>query len=293
MQPLHEEDTNDGAAEQPQLDLGLDDVRFEMPQQQTGTGLNISEGPAGPVNLVRAPPLAVPAELPGPAPARKRGNAIQDRAIDRTTKTIKILARLARVDGFNDALEIRAKNGSFLSGSNLVLLLWHALAAEREVKGLEDFVALLREARVQPEWINNANVRAKLSGATPAPRRQTTQTPPPQSQTVPPPPLPSPLQGAFPPPAHRATAVARKRHSGGDDDDEPGIAGSRSGKKRRMNDDDGGGGGDDDSDGDMPELEPEMPVLKKMPSHAEMLRQRKRNIAQVRGGDNDDWGDSD
>lgn len=97
------------------------------------------------------------------AGSKKKGNAIRERALDKASKSAKIISRLARVNGYNDAFEIKLRNGKYLDGSNLIVLLWHVLTPAREVQGLKEFTELLSDAGVLSDWIDNPNVRSSLA----------------------------------------------------------------------------------------------------------------------------------
>ena len=123
----------------------------------------------------------------------KKVNAIRARAIEKATKSAKIMSRLARINGYNDSFEIKTRDGSYLSGSNMILLIWHVLTPAREVSGLKEFVQLLHDAGVDPSWIDNPNVRSTLSSLTRVPQVERATSPVPEAQpeltAEPPPPV--------------------------------------------------------------------------------------------------------
>ncbi|KAI1308225.1 hypothetical protein HDE_00463 [Halotydeus destructor] len=104
------------------------------------------------------PPRMVETE---PAP-KKKGNFIMNRAIDRQRKLLRLILKLANVQGYNDLDHIRMENGSYMQGSDIVPLIMHALSPGKLITGLKEFVDLLHFAQVTPDMVINENVRAML-----------------------------------------------------------------------------------------------------------------------------------
>ncbi|KAI1289513.1 hypothetical protein HDE_08677 [Halotydeus destructor] len=96
-------------------------------------------------------------------PEKKKGNFIMIRAIERQRKLLRIILKLAAVNGYNDLDHIQLEDGSFLKGSDVVPLLMHALSPGKVVVGLKEFVDLLYRANVTPDLVTNENVKAMLS----------------------------------------------------------------------------------------------------------------------------------
>lgn len=148
---------------------GLDDIQFGSGfslGSLTAPGIPGDPGDTGPLarNQVTQFPQSAQDGQAALAPAvTKKKNAIRERALDKATKSAKIMSRLAMVNGYNENFEIKLRTGKYLSGSNLIYLVWHVLAPAREVQGLKEFTELLSDAGVMSEWIDNPNVRASLS----------------------------------------------------------------------------------------------------------------------------------
>lgn len=143
------------SAVDPAEEAGLDDVQFGGSLGDPGIS-DLLAAPSPPGGSLDAQASQVSKE------PRKR-NAIRERALDKATKTAKIIMRLAAVNGYNDDFEIKLRDGKYLRGSNLVHLIWHVLTPAREVQGLKEFTELLRDAGVQSDWIDNPNVRTMLA----------------------------------------------------------------------------------------------------------------------------------
>lgn len=94
---------------------------------------------------------------------------------------VEIILKLASVDGYNAAREIRGSDGSFMPGTDVSLLAAYTVQPDRLVRGKSDFVKLLLQAGIPPAWIMNENMKIFLPSALP--------TPPP-----PPPPPPTPRE---------------------------------------------------------------------------------------------------
>jgi hypothetical protein len=75
---------------------------------------------------------------------------------------MKILLKLAKIDGYDIIGRIRNKNGDFLKGSDLITLINHSMTNGKLLLGESEFIRLLHEAKVEPELIINENVKVKL-----------------------------------------------------------------------------------------------------------------------------------
>ncbi|KAI1299853.1 hypothetical protein HDE_03677 [Halotydeus destructor] len=93
---------------------------------------------------------------------KKKGNFIMLRAVERQRKLLKIIMRLAAINGYNDTENIKLSDGSYMSDSDIVSLLMHVLSPGKLVNGLKEFVDLLHTAGVTPDLIVNENVKAML-----------------------------------------------------------------------------------------------------------------------------------
>lgn len=137
-----------------------------------------------------------------------------------------LLLTLASGHGYNEALNIRGRDGTFLPETNVLALAGYAVTPERFLPGKSDFVALLTSLHVDAELIANETMRLQMTGSQPSRRPKSPPRPPspsmPVLQSIPPvnPPAdmpratlmvpPPPLQGPFnepilpsaPPPQH-------------------------------------------------------------------------------------------
>lgn len=216
---------------------GLDDIQFGGNAFLDALGSTGHSDPLAPLEVPGAPGFFQGAADPqGTLGAKgtvgtvgKKKNAIRARALDKATKSAKIISRLARVNGYNDEFEIKLRTGKYLNGSNLIVLLWHVLTPAREVQGLKEFTELLSDAGVLSDWIDNPNVRstlAAMNGSSSTRQVQTRETPASPSTTV------IPAREA---PGDRHRLVRKRR---GDDDDEsaPMTQDAPIAKRRRLED---------------------------------------------------------
>lgn len=123
-------------------------------------------------NIIEPPNQTIPQTEPK--------NRIKRYAMDRQRKLLKIILRLASVNGYDSQERIKLRNGTYLDQSDVVSLLLYTLSPGKKVVGLEEFVELLKEAGVTSEMVINENVKAMLEN-----RR--TVTVPKQIQYQPPP----------------------------------------------------------------------------------------------------------
>ena len=92
----------------------------------------------------------------------KKENPIRKYAADRQRKLLSVVLKIASCDGYDETGRIRGPHGEVIESSDIISLLLHALSPGRTIHGLEAFVDLLARARVNPDDIINANVRALL-----------------------------------------------------------------------------------------------------------------------------------
>src|SRR5690349_11055664 len=92
----------------------------------------------------------------------KKGNKIKDHALERQKRLLSIVLKLAEVKRYNNHLEIRRRDGTFMQNTDLIALLLQAVTPGRILLGQQEFVDLLREARVDPELVANLNIRSIL-----------------------------------------------------------------------------------------------------------------------------------
>jgi len=80
---------------------------------------------------------------------------------EKILRIIKIVLKLASVNGYDDEGRVKGANG-YISGSSLVVLLNYALSFGQPLIGELEFIRLLKEANVDPDLIVNENLKNKL-----------------------------------------------------------------------------------------------------------------------------------
>jgi len=75
--------------------------------------------------------------------------------------TTKLLMKLALTNGFNEAGEVRKEDG-YVKQSNILELVGFALSKDACIKGLPEFVDLLRSAGISEDMVNNELVKQFL-----------------------------------------------------------------------------------------------------------------------------------
>lgn len=105
----------------------------------------------GPFNSVTEPPKTVTKN--------------REKIFGKIHRLLKIIMKLAKIDGYDLNGRIRLSDGSYMERSSLVDLLTHAMSAGRIIIGEDAFIDLLKRANIEPELIINENVRAKLMAA--------------------------------------------------------------------------------------------------------------------------------
>jgi len=75
---------------------------------------------------------------------------------------IKVALKLATINGYDDQYRIRNRNGKYLVNTNVHDLLNHCMSVGRKLTAENEFIELLAEADIDPDWILNENVKAKL-----------------------------------------------------------------------------------------------------------------------------------
>jgi hypothetical protein len=86
--------------------------------------------------------------------------SLQREAIERL---LRISLLLARIDGYNESLQIRSGSGQFINDSNILDLIEKLETEEQTLVGEDDFIHLLKEAKVPLSLIKNENIKSKLS----------------------------------------------------------------------------------------------------------------------------------
>ena len=75
---------------------------------------------------------------------------------------MKILLKLAKINGYDLVGRVRNKNGSFINNSDLLDLINDAMSHGKLLLGQIEFINLLYEANVEPDLIINENIKAKV-----------------------------------------------------------------------------------------------------------------------------------
>lgn len=126
-------------------------------------------------------------------------------AFQKVPMIIRTVFNLALINGYDKQMRIRNKNGEFIPNSNLMDLLNYAMSVGKKLQATNEFIDLLAEADVDPDWIINENVKQMLltklkqsAGNSPPPSipPSTPQSPPPPP-TSPQPPLNPVSAGAY------------------------------------------------------------------------------------------------
>jgi len=82
--------------------------------------------------------------------------------LEKITKQLKIILKIAKVDGYDLDLRIKDEAGRPVYNSNIISLLNDATSMSKVLVGYDAFVQLLYKANVDPEWITNENVKTRL-----------------------------------------------------------------------------------------------------------------------------------
>ena len=81
---------------------------------------------------------------------------------EKIIRLIKIALKIAKINSYDDELRIIGHNGEYVEGSNLADLLKYVLTSQKIIIGENEFIKILHDANVDPQWITNENVRARL-----------------------------------------------------------------------------------------------------------------------------------
>jgi len=100
----------------------------------------------------------------------------------RQLNLVRIILKLASINGYNEREEILMDDGTYLSNTNVIELLNYALTPTKLRKGIEQFVDLLHKAGVEPSMISNNQVKQLLTQRI---KRVPLQSPPPTSYEEP------------------------------------------------------------------------------------------------------------
>ena len=111
-----------------------------------------------------------------------------ERDMDKIQKLLNIVLKIALRNGYNEEFEINDRFGNPISDTDIAALINNALSHEKILVGEKDFIRILYESNVNPYWIVNENVRAKLLSYRPTGRPNATPNAPhisPDSPTAP------------------------------------------------------------------------------------------------------------
>lgn len=83
-------------------------------------------------------------------------------SLHKMTAMFQTVLKLALINGYDDQYRIRNKNGEFIANSNLLDLIHHAMSVGKNLVATNEFIDLLAEAGVEPEWLVNEHVKTML-----------------------------------------------------------------------------------------------------------------------------------
>ena len=95
-----------------------------------------------------------------------------ERSPEKIQKLLRIALKIASINAFNENFEINDLNGIPIPNSDITKLLNNAISAQKILVGEKDFIRLLHEANVDPNWIVNENLRSKLLNYRPTLKRK-------------------------------------------------------------------------------------------------------------------------
>ena len=113
-------------------------------------------------------------------------------AFQKVPMIMRTVFNLALINGYDKHMRIRNSKGEFVPNSNLMDLLNHAMSVGKKLENITEFIDLLAEAEVDPEWIINENVRQMLATRLEKSYRKPIHPLPSQSPSLPPSRSPSP-----------------------------------------------------------------------------------------------------
>ena len=111
-------------------------------------------------------------------------------AFQKVPMIIRTVFNLALVNGYDKNMRIRNRNGEFINNSNLLDLLNHAMSVGKNLHASNEFVELLAEADVNPDWIINDQIKQMLIAKRGSRSNNDERPPPPQPPPQPGNPLP-------------------------------------------------------------------------------------------------------
>lgn len=81
---------------------------------------------------------------------------------EKIIRLIKIALKIAKKDAYDDQMRILDIMGRPIDGTYLPTLLKYIVTPQKIIIGEDDFIRILHDADIDPEWITNENVRARL-----------------------------------------------------------------------------------------------------------------------------------
>lgn len=93
---------------------------------------------------------------------KTRKNSNKGSVTDRQSRILKIALKLAKINGFNEDLNVIGEDGIFINESNLAKLLNVTQTKIRKLRGMNELIKLLFQVKIDPELIINEMVKQKL-----------------------------------------------------------------------------------------------------------------------------------
>ena len=85
-----------------------------------------------------------------------------DRNPEKIQRLLKIVLKIAMNNAYDEDFKIKDSEGKPISDSDITTLLNNAISPQKILVGESDFVRVLYESGVDPNWIVNENLRSKL-----------------------------------------------------------------------------------------------------------------------------------
>jgi hypothetical protein len=112
-----------------------------------------------------------------------------ERDAKKLRKLLNIILKIGLNNSYTEDFEIKDKFGKPIRDSDISALLNHAIIPQKILVGENDFIRILYDSKVDPNWIVNENLRLKLLNYRPthqSPPRSPPKSPPPKPTTPPP-----------------------------------------------------------------------------------------------------------
>ncbi|RWR98796.1 hypothetical protein B4U79_10617, partial [Dinothrombium tinctorium] len=105
-------------------------------------------------------PFLIPAAATTLEKVKRNENIVEDKKL--TDTILQIILKLAKINGYNENFEIRDRYGNFIANSNILQLVKESEKHEDDIQGLNEFIELLQEAKIDPNLITNQSIKANL-----------------------------------------------------------------------------------------------------------------------------------